>query len=204
MVRILGRKSSINVRKVLWLCEELNLTYQQEDWGNGYQSTQTPSFLQLNPNGLIPVIDDNGFILWESNSIIRYLANSYGKHLYPDIPKARARIDQWIDWQATDLNSAWAYAFMGLVRNSPDHQDPTLITQSINQWNRLMVIVNQQLEQTNHFISSKQFSLADITMGLAINRWYKTPFDHPNLPAVNHYYARLLKDTCLNHFTNVA
>ncbi|HCW47770.1 MAG TPA: glutathione S-transferase, partial [Erwiniaceae bacterium] len=100
MLKILGRASSINVRKVLWLCDELGLTYQREEWGEGFKSTHDARFLALNPNAMIPVIQDDDFILWESNTIIRYLANRYsGEWLYPTPPRERARVDQWIDWQ---------------------------------------------------------------------------------------------------------
>lgn len=120
MLRILGKASSINVRKVLWTCTELGLPYQREDWGSGFQATDTPEFLALNPNAMVPVIVDGDFVLWESNSILRYLVNAHGgAHLYPAAPRARAAVDQWLDWQATDLNDAWRYPFMSLVRHSP-------------------------------------------------------------------------------------
>src|ERR1700761_5627868 len=112
MLQILGKVSSINVRKVLWTCAELNLPFEQEDWGSGFRSPDTAEFLALNPNAMVPVIKDDGFVLWESNSIIRYLALRYGgTQLYPEHPQERARVDQWIDWQAAELNRAWSYAF---------------------------------------------------------------------------------------------
>ncbi len=122
--RILGKASSINVRKVLWTCEELGLSYQQEDWGSGFQSTHTPEFLALNPNAQVPVLIDDAGVLWESNSICRYLANLHpGSGLLPTAPRARALVEQWMDWQATELNPSWSYAFMGLVRQHADYQD---------------------------------------------------------------------------------
>ena len=120
MLHILGKIPSINVRKVLWLCTELNLPFEQEDWGAGFRTTHDPAYLALNPNGLVPVIKDDDFVLWESNTIIRYLANRYGGDaLYP---AAGARAGQWIDWQGADLNRSWVGAFLGLVRKSPDHR----------------------------------------------------------------------------------
>lgn len=105
MLRILGKASSINVRKVLWACEELNLPFVREDWGSGFLSTHSTEFLALNPNGMVPVIEDGDWVLWESNTILRYLANAYGgAALYPTAPRERARVDQWMDWQATNLN----------------------------------------------------------------------------------------------------
>ena len=122
MLKILGKASSINVRKVLWACAELRIPFEREDWGTGFRETDTSEFLSLNPNGLVPVIKDGDFVLWESNSIIRYLASRYGgEALYPTEPTKRARVDQWMDWQATDLNRSWSYAFLGLVRKSPAH-----------------------------------------------------------------------------------
>lgn len=124
MLRILGKASSINVRKVLWTCAELALPFELEEWGSGFKPTDTPAFLALNPNAMVPVIQDEDFTLWESNTIIRYLATRHGANaLYPAEARARARVDQWIDWQASDLNSAWRYAFLSLVRRSPQHQD---------------------------------------------------------------------------------
>lgn len=107
MLKILGRDSSINVRKVLWLCDELSIPWEREEWGDGFRSTRDPAFLALNPNALIPVIKDQDLVLWESNAILRYLANAWhGEGIYSPQPRERAPIDQWIDWQATELNTA--------------------------------------------------------------------------------------------------
>ncbi len=139
MLRILGRASSINVRKVLWTCAEIGLPFEREDWGSGFQPTDTAEFLALNPNAMVPVIQDGDVTLWESNTIIRYLANRYGHStLYPDTAIERARVDQWIDWQASDLNRAWSYAFMALVRQSPAHQNSQALAASIGEWSRYM------------------------------------------------------------------
>lgn len=194
MLKILGKVASINVRKVLWCCDELSLPFQREDWGKGFQTTDTPAFISLNPNALIPVIDDDGFVLWESNSIIRYLANRYGAgndHLYPHSPLARARVDQWMDWQATDLNNAWRYAFMSLLRHSPEHQDPRELATSIANWNRHMGILEQQLQSTGAYVAGEHFTLADIPIGLSLNRWYAAPLNHPDYPASAAYFQRL-------------
>ncbi|MDU7871051.1 MAG: glutathione S-transferase, partial [Pantoea sp.] len=113
MLTILGRTSSINVRKVVWLCDELDLDYLREEWGDGFQSTHSPEFMALNPNAMVPVLKDDDLVIWESNAILRYLANAYGgEWLYPIHPQSRAPIDQWMDWQSTELNTSWRYAFM--------------------------------------------------------------------------------------------
>ncbi|AZG86729.1 glutathione S-transferase family protein [Pseudomonas syringae] len=192
MLRILGKTSSINVRKVLWTCEELKIPFTQEDWGSDFKPADTEAFVALNPNAMVPVIVDDDFVLWESNSIVRYLANRYaGDPVYPLDPRARAHTDQWIDWQGSDLNRSWSYAFMSLVRRSTEHQDPAAIAVSCAQWTRHMQILDRQLEKTGAYVCGERFTLADIPIGLSVNRWFETPLEHPDLPAVNAYYERL-------------
>jgi glutathione S-transferase len=192
MLKILGRASSINVRKVLWICEELNIPFRREEWGEGFKSPQEAAFKALNPNALVPVIQDGDFVMWESNAIIRYLANAYGGGwLYPEDPRARAPVDQWTDWQATELNTSWRYAFMALVRHSPAHQDPRLLAAACKGWSYTMAILNAQLERTGAYVAGSAFSLADIPVGLSVNRWFETPLEHPAFPAVRAYYERL-------------
>jgi glutathione S-transferase len=192
MLRVLGKSTSINVRKVLWTCDELGLPCENEQWGSGFQPTGTPQFLALNPNAMVPVLVDGDFVLWESNSICRYLAGRYGTGaLLPADPARRAIVEQWMDWQATELNNAWRYAFMALVRSSPDHRDPAAIDAGIAIWNRHMAILDRQLDRTGAFVCGGEFTLADIVLGLSVNRWYMTPFAHPGLPAVEAYFERL-------------
>jgi glutathione S-transferase len=192
MLRILGKSESINVRKVLWLCAEMGLPYEQEQWGTGSRSTQAPEFRLLNPNALVPVIRDDEFVLWESNSICRYLAAHHGRtDLLPAAARARARIEQWMDWQATELNMSWRYAFMALVRGSPAHQDPVAIEQSVQSWNRHMSILEDQLSVTNAYVAGSTFTLADIVIGLSTHRWFMAPLERPNLQSVAAYYERL-------------
>lgn len=192
MLRILGKATSINVRKVLWTCAEIDLPFDREDWGTGFKPTDTPEFLAMNPNAMVPVIQDGDFTLWESNTIIRYLVTRYGKaSLYPTEARARARIDQWIDWQASDLNRSWSYTFMSLVRQSPSHQNPHALAAGRTDWCRHMQILERQLASTGAYVAGNTFSLADIPIGLSVNRWFETPLDHPHLPAVNAYYERL-------------
>lgn len=192
MLKILGKSSSINVRKVLWLCVELDLPYDQEEWGSGFRSTLVPEFLALNPNAMVPVICDGDFVLWESNAICRYLASVHNRaDLLPEEPPARAIVEQWMDWQATELNNAWRYAFMGLVRNSPEHTNIAAIRASAENWNRRMAILEMQLSKTGSFVAGSTFTLADIVIGLSINRWFMTPINHPVFPAVAEYYERL-------------
>ena len=191
-LRILGKASSINVRKVLWTCSEIGLAYEREDWGSGYTSTTSAAFLGRNPNGLVPVIEDEAGVLWESNTICRYLA---GKHdrtdLLPASPRARALVEQWMDWQATELNGAWRYAFAGLVRRDPACADDRQIAASVRSWNARMGILEDRLSKTEGFVTGATFTLADIVLGLSVNRWLMSPIERPEFPAVRRYIERL-------------
>lgn len=192
MLKILGKDTSINVRKVLWTCEELGLQFEREDWGSGYRDTRAPEFLALNPNAMVPVLVDGGFVLWESNAICRYLARrAAATDLLPPDPAACALVEQWMDWQATELNNSWRYAFMALVRGSSAHTDKAAIEASIANWNRHMEIVDRQLARTGEYIVNAQFTLADVVLGLSVNRWAMTPMPRPRLEAVEAYYDRL-------------
>jgi len=196
MLKVLGKTPSINVRKVLWLCAELGLEVAHEEWGAGFKPTQHAGFLALNPNGLVPVIDDDGFILWESNTICRYLAGREQRtDLLPTAPRERARVEQWMDWQASDFNNAWRYAFLSLVRQSPDHQDPGACAASVASWHRHMLTLESQLARTGAYVAGAAFTLADIVIGLSAQRWAMAPIDavapRPEVPAVRAYLARL-------------
>ena len=195
MLKILGRETSINVRKLLWTCDELFLTFERSDWGTPAMPLRTPEFLALNPNALIPVLiddSDGGFVLWESNTICRYLAAREGRDdLLPAAPRERARVEQWMDWQAGEFNNAWRYAFMALVRRSAAHTDAVAIEASRVAWNRHMQILEGQLDKTGAFATGAAFTLADILLGLSVHRWLMTPMDKPALPAVAAYVQRL-------------
>jgi glutathione S-transferase len=192
MLKILGRTSSLNVRKVLWTCDELGLAYEREDWGMGFASTRSPEFLALNPNGLVPVLIDEQGALYESNTICRYLAARYGHgHLLPVEPRPRAGVEQWMDWQATDLNTTWTYAFNALARRTPGFDDAARIAAGVEAWNKAMAILDQRLAETGAHVAGHDFTLADVVLGLSVHRWLKTPMERAALPAVEAYYARL-------------
>lgn len=192
MLKILGKASSINVRKVLWTCAQIGLPFEREDWGGGFRSTNEAPLLRLNPNALVPVLLDEDFVLWESNTICRYLALKAGRtDLLPSEPRARASVEQWMDWQATDLNTAWRYAFMALVRKSASHTDPAQIDASIAAWNALMSILDRQIGSTNAHVAGARFTLADIVVGVSVNRWNLTPFAKPELAEIHRYWERL-------------
>ncbi|AKE11428.1 glutathione S-transferase family protein [Serratia liquefaciens] len=192
MLKLLGKASSINVRKVLWTSHELALPLTREDWGSGFRSTQTPEFLALNPNGLVPVLIDGDRVLWESNTICRYLAGREGRQdLLPTEPGARAAVEMWMDWQATDLNNAWRYVFMSRVRQDAAYQDQERLAAAEREWNRLMGMLEQHLAQGNAYIAGTTFSLADVVIGLSLNRWLMTPFSRPDYRGLQGYLQRL-------------
>lgn len=192
MLKILGRPSSINVRKVMWTCAEIGLPFELEPWGAGVRSTDDPAFRALNPNALVPVLIDDDFVLWESNTICRYLASRHQRDdLLPAAARERAGVEQWMDWQAGELNNAWRYAFMALVRKSPAHGDAGALAASIQQWHRHMAMLDAHLQRTGAFVTGERFTLADVVLGLATHRWLHTPMERPALPQVLRLYETL-------------
>lgn len=189
-MKLLGRLTSINVRKAMWTAAQLGLDLEREDWGAGFRSPQEPAYLALNPNGLIPVLIDGDFVLWESNSICRYLAAKCGATtLLPAEPPARARVEQWMDWQAGELNNSWRVAFMALVRGQP--HPPEAIAASIAGWNRHMAMLEAQLARTGAHVCGDAFTLADVVLGLSAQRWKNAPIERAELPAVEAWLRRL-------------
>jgi len=191
-LRIYGYSGSINVRKVLWMCEELDLDYEREDWGGGLRSTDAPSFRALNPVGMIPVIDEGGVVIWESNTIVRYLATSRGRvDLAPADPAQRARVEMWMDWQVSDFNNSWRPAFQGLVRGNSEFKDPAVINRSLEVFDRMVGWVDGELARRGGYICGPTFTMADIPIGLSIHRWRALPRTRPAWPHVETYYERL-------------
>ena len=183
-LKVLGRTTSINVRKVLWTCAELDLHFEHVE--------KDAALLARNPNAMVPVIDDGGFVLWGSNAICRYLVGKQPRStLLPADPEARARVEQWMDWQATELNTSWRYAFNGLVRKSPAHSDPAAIAEGVESWNRHMRMLDDHFAHGGQFITGEFFTLADVVVGLSTHRWLLSPIVRPPLDAVHGYYQRL-------------
>jgi len=194
MLKIYGYVQSINVRKVLWACEELSLPFEREDWGGGFRSTSEPQFRALNPVGMVPVIDDDGTVVWESNVVVRYLAMSRRRtDLLPSEPGARARIEQWMDWQASDFNNSWRISFQALVRRNPAYQDRAAIDASVELFNRMVGIIDGELGRTGAYIAGATFTVADIAIGLSLHRWLSVPMARPSYINVERYLARLLE-----------
>jgi glutathione S-transferase len=185
-LRVLGRVTSINVRKVLWALDELGLDYEREDWGQPLRDPRTPEFLALNPNGLVPVLIDRDFVLWESNAIIGYLADREGR-LVPSSPQQRALVDQWLSWQVGELNPQWGYAVSARLRRNPAFSDETRIAQSIAAWEARLRVLDGHLRSRRYLVGDA-FSIADIAVALSSHRWFSTPLDRPDLPAVAAHY----------------
>ncbi len=195
MLTIFGKPTSINVRKVLWTCAET---------GTPFVHDEAPPAFAANPNGLVPAIVDDGAVLWESNTICRYLAASRGRDdLLPAAPMARAQVEKWMDWQAQELNNAWRYAFMALVRRSAAHQDAQAIAASVQGWNHHMALLDRQLQSTGAYAAGEHFTVADIVLGLSANRWLSTPMERPQLAAVEAYVTRLeQRPACMQYCRN--
>ena len=191
MPKVLGRITSINVRKVLWALDELGWAYEREDWGLPLRDPRVPEFLALNPNGQVPVLIDGEVTLWESNAILIYLADKDGTgRLLPTELGARGRALQWLTWQATELNPTWGYAVMARLRNAPGYDDPAKVRESMGRWGGKMEILEAQLLRSGSFVDGA-FSVADIALGLSVHRWLSIPEAKPELPAVEAYYRRL-------------
>ena len=192
MLKVLGRVTSINVRKVLWAADELGMAYQREDWGLPLRDLQVSEFLALNPNGQVPVLLDGDFALWESNAILVYLAEKAGDgRLLPGEMQARGVVLQWLGWQASELNPSWGYAVQALIRRTPGYDDPERIAQSMRAWGVKMAILEGQLERGGPFVAGEALTIADIALGLSVHRWMSAAAEKPELPAVREYYERL-------------
>jgi len=194
MLRILGKRQSINVRKVLWTCDEIGLDYLQEDWGAGTRAVSDPEFLALNPKALVPVVVDDGAVLTESNSIVRYLAAKHARtDLLPSDALARARVEEMMDWQATELNQSWRTAFLAIARKNPGAATSEQVRESQAQWAAMMQLLERRLARGGPYACSGTFTLADIVIGLSVNRWFQMPMERPDLPLAHAYWQRLIE-----------
>lgn len=191
MIKIYGRANSINVRKALWMCDEVGQPYEREDWGRGFRPTSEAGFVKVSAFGVVPVIDDGGFILRESNTIVRYLATKHGRaDLYPTDARQRALTEQWMDWAFTDLYLGVRAVFIGLIVKMPGitQQD---VAQGVKDWTNQMQLLDQHLAQSGPYVTGANFTVGDIPVGLVVNRWFSIPFEKPKLAAVETYYDRL-------------
>lgn len=193
MLTVWGRSTSVNVQKVLWAVRELALPHTLVPAGGEYGIVGTPEFAGLNPNHKVPVIDDGGFVLWESNAIVRYLAARYGEGtLCPAGHAQRADADRWMDWQATEWQPSMLQAFLGLVRTPQDQRNQTAIDASLERAAKTALILEQAL-RGREFITGSQFTMGDVVLGCAAHRWLNLPTDRrPATPALSSWYRRLM------------
>ena len=191
MITLWGRKNSINVQKALWCLEELGLAYERIDAGRGYGVTDTAEYGRRNPNRLVPTLDDDGFVLWESNAIVRYLCAKHSAGtLWATDPRARAEADRWMDWQATAFTPAFGPIFHGLVR-TPGSRSREEIDAAIAQSETYAAILDAQLAD-RRYVTGDRFTMGDIPAGAAALRWLNLPIDRQPRPNVERYVANLL------------
>jgi glutathione S-transferase len=193
MLKIWGRANSVNVQKVLWCCDELGLPFQRIDAGLQFGRVNDPDYRELNPNGQVPCLEDGAFVLWESNSILRYLAMQYGASsaLYPSEPKLRASIDRWLDWSISTLAPAERPVFLTLVRTPPEDRDMIALAANLKTLVARWKIVDAHLQGRFH-MEGDRFTLADIVLGAFAKRWFGVEgIDRPAMPSLQRWYQRL-------------
>ena len=194
MLRLWGRLSSINVRKVVWAAQELGLPLQRTDAGGQFGLVREAAYLQRNPNGLVPLLEDDetGVVLWESNAIVRYLCARHAPGtLYPEALPARFIAEQWMDWQQTALNPAGRDAFLQWIRTPTGQRSPALIAASVAATEPLMALLDVHLAR-QPFMAGDYFTMADIPVGCEIHRWWGLPQPRPTLPHLERWYAAIL------------
>jgi glutathione S-transferase len=195
MLKIWGRANSINVQKVLWVSEELGLFFDRVDAGMQFGVVDTAEYRALNPNALVPTIDDDGFVLWESNTIVRYLAAKYGAQdgpnsLWPDDLQARALADRWMDWQQMLWAKGLRDVFWTLIRTPPEQRDAAALEAArLRTADQLKIVEAALLGQ--EFLCGDDLTVVDIPLGCAIHRWFALDIERPPLPMLEAYYQRL-------------
>jgi glutathione S-transferase len=190
MLKIWGRVNSVNVKKVLWTVEELGLKYERIDAGLQFGVNKTPEYLKMNPTGLVPTIDDDGFLLWESHTIVRYLAAKHGMGtLCPADLKARADAERWMDWAFT-FQRAMRDVFWGLIRTAPEKRDLNAIEEGRKLSAQLLAIPESILSK-RQFVAGEEFTMGDIPLGCEVQRWMRVPIERPAFPAVQAWFDRL-------------
>lgn len=192
MLKIWGRKNSSNVRKALWCAEELGLAYEAIDAGGAFGVVDTPEYRAKNPNGRVPMIEDDGFVLWESNTIVRYLASRHapGSAWYPADPQARAMADKWMDWTTSSFADPFRTVFWGVLRTPAEQQDWTAIHAAIKVCDGLLAMADQTLSE-QPYLSGDEIGMGDIPLGSFIYAWFEMPIERAALPHLQAWYARL-------------
>jgi glutathione S-transferase len=191
MLRIWGRRNSINVQKVMWTVGELAVPHERIEAGMAFGIVDTAEFRGRNPNGLIPVIEDDGIVVWESNAIVRYLAAKHATGTWmPGSNLGRARAEMWMDWQQTTLTPGIGPVFMGLVRTPPEKRDSAAIEAGRKKTEAAMRVLDAHLE-SRQYMGGTNLTIADLALGPVAYRWYALPIERPSLPALKAWYDRL-------------
>jgi len=191
MIRVLGRNNSINVQKVMWCAAELGLEVDRRDIGLQYGGNDTPEYLAKNPNGLIPTLEDGELTIWESNTIVRYLAEQYGTGAWAlATPGERALAGRWMDWFLTTMQPQLGMVFRTLVRTPEAERDMAAVEAGIAATNRAWGILDAHL-QGKDFVLGDRLSVGDIPVGCGVYRWFNMDVERPPLPNVSAWYDRL-------------
>lgn len=191
MLRLWGRTTSINVRKVVWTAQELGLTVQRTDAGGHFGLVREPDYLRQNPNGMVPLIEDEGYLLWESNVIVRYLCARHSPaDLYPESLSARFIAEQWMDWQQTTLNPAGRDAFVQWIRTPAAERDEARIAQSVAATEPLWDLLDEHLAH-QPFVGGDRFTMADIPVGCEMHRWCGLPRERTARPHLDRWFQTL-------------
>ncbi len=191
MLKIWGRTNSANVKKVLWCADELGVKYERQDAGLQFGVVNEPWYRKMNPNGLVPTIEDNGLVLWESNTIVRYLAATHGAGtLWPADPGGRAASEKWMDWTLSTLHGPYRDVFWGLVRTPPEKRDMDQIEAARQKCSVLFGIVDAALEG-KRFLNGEQLTIGDIPLGCFAYGWYVMPVERPAMKNLDAWYRRL-------------
>lgn len=191
MLKIWGRRNSINVQKAMWTIAELGLAHEHTDAGGAFGGLDDPAYLTMNPNGRVPVIEDDGFVVWESNVIVRYLCAKHSSgELWPVDPAERSLADRWMDWQAASLIADFTAVFIGLIRTPEAERDWIAIGDAASRVNAQMGILDAHLGH-NEWVAGRAMTMGDIAIGALVHRWSNLPMERPALGNVAAYYDRL-------------
>jgi glutathione S-transferase len=192
VLTIYGRTNSVNVQKVLWCLAELELAFTRIDAGLEHGKNTEPWYLALNPNGRVPLLVDGAFTLWESNTIVRYLAGKHGLgSLYPASPETRALAERWMDWQLSTLVGPVSEVFRNLIRRRPAERDTAAIERETREANRAMAMLDEHLRR-QPYVAGDAFTMGDIPVGATAHRWLEIPgIERPPLEAVRAWRTRL-------------
>lgn len=192
MLKIWGRKNSSNVRKALWIAHELGLEFQAVDAGGAFGVVDDPEYRARNPNGLVPMLEDDDLVLWESNTIVRYLCAEYGREQgwYLEDPRQRALADKWMDWTTSALATPFRPLFWGILRTPEEQRDWVAIDAALKTCGNLLTIADETLAR-QPYLSGEQIGMGDIPLGCFAYAWFEMPIERPELPHLQAWYERL-------------